>query len=58
MGIIKRKQCNHDPNSKESSLILLRRRVFIYPPEYDFFCPGCKKFFKFDKGEDGLYIKV
>lgn len=55
---INNKECNHDPNSDNSSLKLLPRRVMVQPAQYDMVCQNCNKGFKFIKDvETKRYIK-
>ena len=39
--------CNHDPNLKDTSLKRINKRVMVHPERADFFCPICKKAFRF-----------
>ena len=45
------KKCNHNPNDKNNTLIMINKRVMVYPQRYDFFCKKCNEFFSFKKNE-------
>ena len=49
-------KCIHDPNNKESSLIMLAKRNMSYPPEFDFFCPECQETFRFYRNKNEEFI--
>lgn len=49
--------CNHNPNDSNSTLIMLSRRVMVFPPEFDFFCTNCNEVFKFKKNQNGEYCQ-
>ena len=44
----KSQKCNHDPNLKDTSLKRLNKRIMIHPELADFFCPICKRAFRFE----------
>ena len=50
-------KCNHNPNDSHSTLIMLSRRVMVFPPEFDFFCTNCNEVFKFKKNQSGEYYQ-
>ena len=47
--------CDHDLNSKNSNLIIFKKRSMIHPEQIDCFCPICKKTFRFIKNYDNLW---
>lgn len=49
-------KCIHDPNDNKSTLIMLAKRNMSYPPEFDYFCPDCKRVFRFYRNEDGKFV--
>ena len=46
-------KCDHDPNSLNTTLVLMKRRTMIYPAQLDFYCKCCNKTFRFTKNERG-----
>lgn len=46
-------KCNHDPNSLNTTLVLMKRRTMTYPAQLDFYCKCCNKTFRFTKDERG-----
>ena len=46
-------KCDHDPNSLNTTLVLMKRRTMTYPAQLDFYCKCCNKTFRFTKDERG-----
>ena len=46
-------KCNHNPNSLNTTLVLMKRRTMTYPAQLDFYCKCCNKTFRFTKDERG-----
>ena len=46
-------KCNHDPNSLNTTLVLMKRRTMTYPAQLDFYCKSCNDTFRFTKNERG-----
>lgn len=46
-------KCDHDPNSLNTTLVLMKRRTMTYPAQLDFYCKCCNKTFRFTKNERG-----
>jgi len=51
-------RCKHDPNFNNTTLIKNSKYKMINPQIFDFFCPCCKKTFKFSKDAFGKYCEV
>ena len=49
------KKCNHNPNDKNNTLIMINKRVMVYPQRYDFFCNKRNEFFSFKKNDENIY---
>lgn len=47
--------CNHNPNDKDTTLVILPKRIMSYPPEVFMCCDICRMGFRFVKNEDGSY---
>ena len=45
--LIKKRKCNHDKDSMETTLRLLTKRVMISPSEKTYICESCKKILTF-----------
>lgn len=46
-------KCDHNPNSLNTTLVLMKRRTMTYPAQLDFYCKCCNKTFRFTKNERG-----
>lgn len=46
-------KCNHNPNSLNTTLVLMKRRTMTYPAQLDFYCKCCNDTFRFTKDERG-----
>ena len=46
-------KCNHNPDSLNTTLVLMKRRTMTYPAQLDFYCKCCNKTFRFTKDERG-----
>ena len=46
-------KCDHDPNSLNTTLVLMKRRTMTYPAQLYFYCKCCNKTFRFTKDERG-----
>lgn len=46
-------KCNHNPNSLNTTLVLMKRRTMTYPAQLDFYCKCCNGTFRFTKDERG-----
>lgn len=51
-------KCKHDPNLNGTTLIKSLKYKMINPQVFDFFCPCCKKVFKFGINASGKYYEV
>jgi hypothetical protein len=51
-------KCKHDPNLKDTTLIKSSKYKMVNPQIYEFFCPCCKKVFKFGMNASGKYYEV
>lgn len=46
-------KCDHNPNSLNTTLVLMKRRTMTYPAQLDFYCKCCNRTFRFTKNERG-----
>lgn len=46
-------KCDHNPDSLNTTLVLMKRRTMTYPAQLDFYCKYCNKTFRFTKNERG-----
>lgn len=51
-------KCKHDPNLKGTTLVKNSKYKMINPQTFDFFCPCCKKIFKFGINASGKYYEI
>lgn len=42
-----KKKCNHNPDSKKTTLKKNNKIHMVYPPTREYFCKNCHKFFTF-----------
>lgn len=50
--------CKHDPNLKDTTLLKSFKYKMVNPQVFDFFCPCCKKIFKFGIDTSGKYYEI
>lgn len=46
-------KCNHDINSESTTLRKSPKRFLVHPSIQDYFCPVCKKCFRYKKDSEG-----
>jgi len=46
-------KCNHDIKSENTTLRKSPKRLLIHPSVQDYFCPVCKKCFRYKKDSEG-----
>ena len=51
-------KCNHELDLEGTTLIQLNRRTMVSPAVIDYFCPCCKKFFKYGLNKDNNYVLI
>lgn len=52
------KKCNHNPQSKNSTLKFINFETLDYPPKFRAVCPCCGECFEFIKNKNEKYIEV
>ena len=51
-------KCKHNPNLNGTTLVKNSKYKMVNPQVFDFFCPYCKKVFKFGINAAGKYYEV